>query len=143
MPTPSCGRSGGSIHHPPPPPSAATAAAATTTSASTTDVQQQQHQHFLTLGRPIFTTFFLEEKNNSFVFFGCKNFREKVYFLSSAESPKKNVSALNLFSAESLALSNKFTCCTKNHLEVVNYCYSQWGWRASTNVDFMALKKHF
>ena len=34
MPTPSCGRSGGSIHHPPPPPSAATAAAATTTTSA-------------------------------------------------------------------------------------------------------------
>ena len=82
MPTPSCGRSGGSIHHPPPPPSAATAAATTTTSAPTTDVQQQQqqHQHFLTLGRPTFTSFFLEEKKIILSFFRLQKFSRKSLF---------------------------------------------------------------
>jgi len=129
MPTPSRGRSGGSFQHPPPPPPSAATAAATTTTSAQQPTSNSSNINIFDARTADFYHVFSRRKKIILLFF------------SAAKIFAKKCIRSHSFSAESLALSNKFTCCTKNHLEVVNYCYSQWGWGASTNVDFYGVEE--
>jgi hypothetical protein len=93
----------------------------------------------LTLGRPIFTTFFLEEKKIILLFFSAaKIFAKKVYFLLSAESPKKCICS-HFFSAESLALSNKIYVLYEKPSRSCQLLLQLMGAGGLTNVDFIGM----